>query len=167
MKNEEPPVQSLEELREQISEYYETYYAELRSRLTELAPIPLQAVPETLKGYRRIVVVLGEDGVVITHWPDGQDSFDFHISPDRTVADLVAEQCAGERILDYPPGSDFGTYEVDEPLQLVADGQVVWVAGWTRMDISSRLDIWQSTEQAREAAHENLAAHTGTRPTDA
>lgn len=164
MKHEESSVGNLEELREQISEYYLTYYAELRSRLQDLDPITLQLVPETFKGYRRIVVMLGEDGIVVTHWPDGQDSFDFHISPERTAAQLAAEQCAGERILDYPPGSDFGTHEIDEPLQLVADGRVVWVAPWTRMEISSRFDIWQSTEQARRAARENLSPYTKDRP---
>ena len=146
--------QDLELLREQITEYYETYYAELRTRLNDHAS-PL-SVPDHFKGYRRIVTELGGDGVVITHWPAGQDSFDFHISPERTVKDLAAEQCAGEQVLDYPPGSDFGFYQIAEPLQLFVDDRVVWVSEWKRMDISSRLDVWQDANLARKAVEEDL-----------
>jgi hypothetical protein len=148
--------ENLEELREQITEYYETYYAELRSQLTGHDPATFQSVPEVFKGYRRIVTELGRDGVVVTHWPSSQDSFDFHISPDRVAKDLAAEQCGGEQIIDYPPGSDFGTYEIAEPLQLVVDDVVVWVAQWTRLEITSRLDAWLSTDQARTAARKDL-----------
>jgi hypothetical protein len=70
--------------------------------------------------------------------------------------DLAAEQCGGEQIIDYPPGSDFGTYEIAEPLQLVVDDVVVWVAQWKRLEISSRFDAWLSTDQAREAARKDL-----------
>jgi hypothetical protein len=148
--------QNLEELREQITEYYETYYAELRSQLTGHNPATLQSVPDVFKGYRRIVTELGQDGVVVTHWPSSQDSFDFHISPDRMAKDLAAEHCGGEQIIDYPPGSDFGTYEIAEPLQLVVDDGVVWVAQWTRLEISSRLDAWLDIDQARTAARNDL-----------
>jgi hypothetical protein len=146
--------QDLEQLREQITEYYETYYAELRTRLSDHTS-PL-SVPDHFKGYRRIVTELGSDGVVITHWPAGQDSFDFHISPERTVQDLAAAQCAGEQILDYPPGSAFGFYQIAEPLQLVVDDRVVWVSEWKRMEISSRLDVWQDADSARKAVEEDL-----------
>jgi glutamate mutase epsilon subunit len=73
--------QDLEELREQITEYYETYYAELRGRLSDHSVGLAASVPDHLKGYRRIVTELGEDGAVISHWRAGQDHFDFHISP--------------------------------------------------------------------------------------
>jgi hypothetical protein len=151
---EELSFQDLEQLREQITEYYETYYAELRTRLSDHTP-PL-SVPDHFKGYRRIVTELGKDGLVITHWPAGQDSFDFHISPERTAKDLAAEQSAGEQILDYPPGSDFGFYQIAEPLQLVVDDQVVWVTEWQRMEISSRIDVWQDANLARKAVEEDL-----------
>jgi hypothetical protein len=148
--------QDLERLREQITEYYETYYAELRSQLTGHDPATFQFVPEVFKGYRRVVTELGRDGVVVTHWPSSRDSFDFHISPDSEAKDLAAVHCGGARIIDYPPGSDFGTYEIAEPLQLVVDDRVVWVAQWTRIEISSRLDAWLSTDQARTAARKDL-----------
>jgi hypothetical protein len=154
VRSEELSFEDLEQLREQITEYYETYYAELRTRISNYAS-PL-SLPDHLKGYRRIVTELGSDGVVITHWPAGQDSFDFHISPERTAKDLAAEQCAGEQILDYPPGSDFGFYRIAEPLQLVVDDRVVWVSGWRRMEISSRLDVWQDADLARQAVEEDL-----------
>ncbi len=165
MKLEELSDQGLEELRLQVTEYYETYYSELRSRLGdhELA-IPHGAVPDSLKGYRRIVTELGKDGMVVTHWSDASDSFDFHISPDKTAGELVAGQCGGEEILDYEPGEEFGTYQIPEPLQLVVDGEVVWTAPWKRLDVSSRLDAWEDPDGAREAARENLAAFVDDRP---
>jgi hypothetical protein len=153
---EELSFQDLERLREQITEYYETYYAELRTRLSDHSSPLSHSVPDHFKGYRRIVTELGNDGAVISHWPAGQDSFDFHISPERTAKDLAAELCAGEQVLDYPQGSDFGFYQVTEPLQLVVDDQVVWVSEWKRMDISSRFEVWQDPAGARKAVEEDL-----------
>jgi hypothetical protein len=152
--------QDLEELREQITEYYETYYAELRSRLSDHSVGLAASVPDHLKGYRRIVTELGEDGAVVSHWRAGQDHFDFHISPEKKAKDLVAELCAGEQVIDYPPGDDFGYYQISEPLQLVVDDRVVWVAEWTRLDISGRLDVWRDPEAARKAAKEDLLPYT-------
>ena len=155
---EELGFEDLEQLREQITEYYETYYAELRTRLSDYAsPLP---VPDHFKGYRRVVTELGSDGAVITHWPAGQDSFDFPLSPKRMAKDLAAEHCAGEQVLDYPTGSDFGFYQIAEPLQLVVDDRVVWVSEWKRMDISSRLDVWQDANLARKAVEEDLLPYT-------
>lgn len=152
----------LEELRSQVTEYYEAYYSELRNRMGdhELA-IPHAAVPDPLKGYRRIVTELGKDGVMVTHWPDASDSFDFHISPDQTARELVAGQCGGEEVLDYEPGEDFGTYQIPEPLQLAVEGEVVWIASWKRLDVSSHLDAWEDPDGAREAAREALAPFEG------
>jgi hypothetical protein len=160
MRLEELSFQDLEELREQITEYYETYYAELRTRLSDHSSPLSYSVPDHFKGYRRIVTELGNDGAVISHWPAGQDSFDFHISPEKAAKDLAAELCAGEQVLDYPRGSDFGFYQITEPLQLVVDDRVVWVSEWKRMDISSRFDIWQSPDEARKAVEEDLLPYT-------
>ena len=165
MRFEELDDRDLEELRVRITDYYETYYSELRSRMGdhELA-IPHGAVPDSLKGYRRIVTELGKDGMVVTHWSDASDSFDFHISPDKTAGELVAGQCGGEEILDYEPGEEFGTYQIPEPLQLVVDGEVVWTASWKRLDTSSRLDAWEDPDGARAAAREALAPFEGGEP---
>jgi hypothetical protein len=152
--------QDLEELRDQITEYYETYYAELRGRLSDHGLGLSATVPDHLKGYRRVVTELGGDGAVVSHWRAGQDHFDFHISPGKKTSDLVAELCAGERILDYEPGSDFGFYQISEPLQLIVDDRVVWVADWTRLDISGRLDVWRDPEAARKAVEEDLLPYT-------
>lgn len=150
----------LEGLKDQLTDYYQTYYAELRSQLSDWNQAALGSLPEGLAGHKRIVAVLGKDGIVVTHWPSGQDSFDFHISPEKTAQDLVAEQCGGERLLDYPPGTDFGTYEIGEPLRLVVDGQTVWTSEWTRMEIASRPDAWLSTDEAREAAVATLLPYS-------
>ena len=152
--------QDLEQLREQITEYYETYYAELRTRLSDHTSPLSVAAPDHLKGYRRVVTELGEDGAVISHWQAGQDHFDFHISPQKKVKDLVADLCAGEQVLEFPPGDDLGYYQIPEPLQLVVDDRVVWVADWTRLEISGRLDVWRDPETARSAAKEDLRPYT-------
>jgi hypothetical protein len=154
--HEEPIGQDLEKLKDEITQYYQTYYAELRSHPANNDPAIFGSIPQHLKGYRRVVTELGRDGIVVTHWPAGQDSFDFHISPDRAAKDLAAEQCGGEQVIDYPPGSDFGSYEFAEPLKLVVDGRVVWTAPWTRMEISSSLDAWRDAEAARTVAEEDL-----------
>jgi hypothetical protein len=160
MRLEQLSFQDLEELKEQITEYYETYYAELRDRISDHTLGLSISVPDHLKGYRRLVTELAEDGAVVSHWPAGQDHFDFHISPKKKTRDLVADLCAGEQVLDYPPGSDFGFYQIAEPLQLVVDDRVVWVAEWTRLDISSRLDVWRDPEAARKAVEEDLLPYT-------
>lgn len=146
----------LETLKQKITDYYQTYYQELLSRLSSYSGLNSYLVPDHLKGYRRVITQLGDDGAVVTHWHEGQDAFDFHLSPGKTVADLVAEQCGGERIIDYEPGEPFGVHELDEPLKLEMDGQTVWTSGWTRMEITDRLDIWDDPERAREAASETL-----------
>ena len=161
MRLEELSFQDLEQLREQITEFYETYYAELRTRLSDHTSPLAASVPDHFKGYRRIVTELGSDGAVVSHWPAGQDSFDFHISPEKTAKDLAAELCAGEQILDYPPGSDFGFYQISEPLQLVVDDRVVWVSEWKRMDISSKPEVWQDPDLARKAVQEDLLPYMG------
>ena len=160
MRLEQLSFQDLEELKEQITEYYETYYAELRDRISDHTLGLSISVPDHLKGYRRLVTELGEDGAVVSHWPAGQDHFDFHISPEKKTSDLVADLCAGEQVLHHPPGSDFGFYQIAEPLQLVVDDRVVWVAEWTRLDISSRLDVWRDPEAARKAVEEDLLPYT-------
>ena len=45
MNYSELTAKDLEVLREQITEYYETYYAELRSQLTVHDPATFQSVP--------------------------------------------------------------------------------------------------------------------------
>src|ERR671916_618105 len=74
MRLEQLSFQDLEELKEQITEYYETYYAELRDRLSDHTLGLSISVPDHLKGYRRLVTELGEDGAVVNHWPGGPGS---------------------------------------------------------------------------------------------
>lgn len=159
VRHDELSHQDLDRLKNEITEYYETYYAELRSRIYDHNSGLLGSVPDHLSRNRRIVIELGQDGLVVTHWLAGEDSFDFHISPKKTVQALAAEHCAGEQILDYTAESDFGVYKLTEPLKLTVGDDVVWAAEWKRMDISSRPDAWQSTDRAREEAAEDLAPY--------
>lgn len=156
MNYDELTAKDLEDLRSRITDYFETYYAEFQSGLMGLSAVQRAAIPEHLRGHKRVVTEMGSDGVVITHWPSGQPSFDFHISPESNAGDLAAGQCGGERILEYTPGEDFGAYELTEPLKLAVEDRVVWTAPWTRLDVSSRLDTWSDAGRAREAARADL-----------
>lgn len=155
MRYEDLGLEELEALRNQITDYFETYYSELRSRLSDHS-LNLSSVPEHFRGQREIITELGNDGAVITHWPAGQDSFDFHIAPESSAKELAAEQCGGTEILDYQPGEDFGFYEIPEPLKLEMNGEVVWTSEWTRMQISSRFEVWSDPDDARRAVEEDL-----------
>ncbi len=52
----------------QLAEYYDTYFSELRSQL-QRSDLFSEAVPDFLKGYKRVVSVGGWDGVVVAHFP--------------------------------------------------------------------------------------------------
>src|SRR5215212_8109787 len=49
---EELSFEDLEQLREQITEYYETYYAELRTRISDHSSPLSYSLPDHFKGYR-------------------------------------------------------------------------------------------------------------------
>jgi hypothetical protein len=108
----------LERLPDQIRRYYNVYFSELRSQLTR-PDLFYEAVPDFLKGYKRVISIGGQDGLVVVHFPieteitlsetDGnriliifpsvlnatEDVYDFITFPESPVADL-AEFISGE-----------------------------------------------------------------------
>lgn len=52
----------------QIEEFYGAYFSELRSGLAR-PDVFSEAMPEFLRGYKRVLTVGGTDGVVVAHFP--------------------------------------------------------------------------------------------------
>lgn len=52
------------------------------------------AFPAYLKGCKRVVAVLGQGGVVVSHWPAEMDAFEFHQS-DKAIGEIANEQSDG------------------------------------------------------------------------
>lgn len=152
----------LEILPAQIRRYHDVYFAELRSQLTR-PDLFSEAVPDFLKGYKRIISIGGRDGLVVAHFPieleitfsetgtgriligfpsvlDAvEDTFEFITFPGSPVSDL-ASFISGEEAI----GADISTEEhwgpgaarvFDKPTQKVDldTGQLTWQAPWTRL----------------------------------
>jgi hypothetical protein len=174
-------VSSNKELREQknrlpaqIVGYYDTYYYELRRRLQHPDLLSM-AVPEFLKGFKRVMSIGGADGVVVAHFPIDleisfsevgtgrkllsfpsvpnaeEDSYEFVQFPDIPVSNLV-ELISGEDIGigNLPEGESWSVRGFNAP-QLKADsttGEMTWQAPWTRLAIADlyHLRWWESIE---------------------
>lgn len=163
MSNEESErlIAQLERLPAQIKQYYDVYFSELRSQLAR-PDLFSEAVPDFLKGYKRVISIGGKDGVVVVHFhieaeitlsetdtdrvlirfpsvlDAVEDGYDFITFPESPVADLVKFISGGEDIGDISPDVPWGAGVAgvfNEP-QLKADadtGQITWRAPWTRL----------------------------------
>jgi Domain of unknown function (DUF4926) len=58
----------LEKLRGQVTKYSGTYLAELRNGLAR-PDLFFEAIPNYLKGYKRVISIGGRDGLVVAHFP--------------------------------------------------------------------------------------------------
>jgi hypothetical protein len=154
----------LDELRTQITSYFETYYSALRNEIAG-HPALYDSIPYYFKGSREVVANFCRDGVVIVHIPaeSGQDSSVFESVLDTRVEDVVASYTptlpSGESvtIIDYSPYEDFGTFSLTEPLRQEENGRT-YKSEWTRMDIVSwnNLGLWRDKLQARKLARNDL-----------
>jgi hypothetical protein len=154
----------LEELRTQITGYFEAYYLALRNEIAGHEAL-YDSIPHYFKGTREVVTNFCRDGVVIVHEPaqTGQDSYVFESVLDTRVEDVVARYTltlpSGESvtIIDYSPSEDFGTFSLTEPLRQEENGRT-YESEWTRMDIASwnNLGVWRDTRQARGLARNDL-----------
>jgi Domain of unknown function (DUF4926) len=152
----------LERLPDQIREYYHTYFSELRRQLSR-PDLFVEAIPDFLKGYKRVISIGGKDGVVVAHFPieleitvsetdtgsvsirfpsvlDAvEDTFEFITFPNSPVGDLVNFLSGEEGVgANLPSGVPWGGEVVgvfNEP-QVKADpvtGRLSWRAPWTRL----------------------------------
>src|SRR5215217_6726872 len=100
----------LEELRTEITSYFEVYYSALRNEIAGHDAL-YDSIPHYFKGTREVVTNFCRDGVVIVHVPaeTGQDSYVFESVLDTRVEDVIARYTptlpSGESatIIDYSP----------------------------------------------------------------
>lgn len=58
----------LEKLPSEIERYYDVYFSELKRQLKR-PDVFSEAVPDYLKGYKRVISIGGRDGLVVVHFP--------------------------------------------------------------------------------------------------
>jgi len=172
----------MEGLSTQIPEFYSAYLSELRSILARPG-VFAEAVPDWMRGYKRVVSVGGQDGLVVVHFPietevsinrdDGtsllrfpstpdadQDVFEFLQLPRESVSVLANFIGGGEDIdIDIEPNVPWGAKGFARPQQRVdmEAAELSWEAPWTRLmavDFNS-LSYFADPEQARAEARED------------
>lgn len=174
----------LQALPGQIEEFYDAYYSELRRGLAR-SDVFSEAVPEFLKGYKRVLTVGGTDGVVVAHFPveweitvsgkgsgevllkfssepdAARDTYDF-AAPFQLPARELAESLSGEEDigLGISPGVPWGVIGFSSPQQKIdaTTGELAWKAPWTRLicaDFNS-LHHWGDPKRAETEAREDL-----------
>jgi hypothetical protein len=81
----------LDELRTQITRYFEAYYSALRNEIAGHDAL-YDSIPPYFKGAREVATNFCRDGVVIVHAPaeTRQDSYVFESVLDTRVEDVVA-----------------------------------------------------------------------------
>ena len=174
----------IEDLPGHIQRFYDAYFSELREGLSR-SDLFSEAVPEFLKGYKRVLALGGEDGVVVAHFPVGlgftvsgkdsgkvllrfssepranEDVYEFAGPSDLSVRDL-AEAISGEEDigLGLSAGVPWGVIGFAAPQQKVdaTTGRLAWEAPWTRLTCAdfNSLHFWRDPEQARREAREDL-----------
>lgn len=185
MSNESYDIRAqLERLPEQIKQFYRAYFSELRAGLAR-SDVFSEAVPDYLKGYKRVLAFGGTDGIVVVHFPieleitlsgkrSGEVLLEFssepHVSEDVYQffgpADLpaweLAEGLSGEEDigLEISAGVPWGAIGFSAPQQKIdaTTGELVWQAPWTRLicaDFNS-LRYWEDPGRARAEALEDL-----------
>ena len=143
----------------QISEFYGVYFSELRDRL-EQPDVFAEAVPDHMRGRKRVVAVGGRDGLLVVHTPIEQeivftveasgktlahfpaepnaedDRYKFVTFPGESVGVLANFIGGGEEIdLDIPSDALWGVKGFSAPQQRVdaESGELAWTAPWTRL----------------------------------
>lgn len=168
----------------QIEEFYDAYFSELRRGLAR-SDVFVEAVPEFLKGYKRVLAVGCADGVVVAHFPveweitvsgkgSGEVLLKFSSEPDaaRNAYDFaapfqlpareLAESLSGEEDigLEISPGVPWGVIGFSSPQQKIdaATGELAWKAPWTRLICadSNSLHYWGDPKRAEAEALEDL-----------
>lgn len=169
----------------QITEYHDTYFFELRDQL-QRPDLFDEAVPNFLKGYKRVVSIGCGDGLVIAHFPmeleitvsktegrdivlrlpslpDAQeDHYNFVQFPGSSVEEIATLLSGGENIgLEIPSERAFwGVRGFKAPQQKIdtTTGELVWEAPWTRLAAADlyHLRYWENTERARMEVEEDI-----------
>jgi len=164
-----------------MPEFYGAYFSELRSQLERL-DVFAEAVPDWMRGYKRVVTVGVRDGVVVVHFPrelevtvtgdDGttllrfpsqpdaiDDAYDFLTVREESASALANFIGGGEDIeIDIEPDMAWGVKGYDRPQQ-IADtsgemAELSWQAPWTRIVAADLFSLvyFSDPESAREEA---------------
>jgi hypothetical protein len=155
--------EDLEQLREEVIRYFTAYYAELRTELEKRDP---ECKLDYLRGQRQLLVELGNDGVVIMHWPieGDEDTFTFNIVKDKTVRQLCDMKAlktpsgiTKKLHFDYALGEDFGHNTYLGPL-VHKEGDTYYRTSWVQLDYASlaHLDRWRDDVRAKEDVRQDL-----------
>lgn len=172
----------------QIPEFYGTYFSELRSQL-ERPEVFAEAVPEWMRGYKRVVSLAGRDGLVVVHFPieteinmhrddgtsllrfssipdAGADDYEFMVISQEPVSVLANFIGGGENIdIGIEPDTSWGVKGFARPQQRVNMGgelpELAWEAPWTRMLAVDmhHLNYFADSERARAEAREDAAIY--------
>lgn len=161
--------EDLERIREEVIRYFRAYYAEFRNEIEERDP---ERKLDYLRGRRRIVFEMGNDGALITHFvtEDDEDAFEFVLPKDkkmvRELADdmaLKSPRGATKRIhFDYSLGEDFGQNTFLGPLTHEEKDlhyrTLHYRTNWVQMDWASwvHFDRWRDANRAKEDARLDL-----------
>ncbi len=148
------------EVRDRIQLHVSAFYDELRKQMAVYQTMP-EAFPDHLKGPRRIVAVLGHDGVVVSHWAADQDTFEFH-QANKTMIEIANEQSGGGFEWDFPPGSDLGIRVAGIAMYEGTDtsGPLHWKTPWETMEVNSRVSSIQWNEElARSQARNDVLTY--------
>lgn len=174
-----------EKLLTQIPEYYRVYFSELRSQL-EKPDVFAEAVPDWMRGYKRVVAVGGRDGLVVVHFPmemevsidrddgtnllrfpseldAGDNTYEFMQFPGESVSVLANFIGGGEDIeIEIEPDVPWGVKGFSRPQQRVATSselaELAWQAPWTRLVAADfySLHYFEDPERAKAEAREDV-----------
>lgn len=122
----------LERLPGQIREYYDAYFSVIRSELAR-PDLFFEAVPEFLKGYKRVLTLGGTDGVVVVHFPIELEITISDRGSGETLLRFPSEQAATEDSYEFVAPFDLS---VGELLELISGGEDIGA------DISSGEASW-------------------------
>jgi len=153
------PEAEIAALEQRLRRFYVAYYSEIRQRMSGY-PAASDIFPYYLVGHRRIVATLTKDGLVVTHWPAEQDSFEFHVSPTQKVRDIteslavVAPSGMRGLTVTYPPDQEMDGAVQAMAMELEENG-VIYRPEWIRLDASATHALDEKLhdeEKAREDA---------------
>jgi hypothetical protein len=176
-----------ERLFTRIPEFYGAYFSELRKRL-ERPDVFAEAVPDHMKGCKRIVSIGGRDGLLVVHTPvekeivfteeasgrrlaffpadpDAEDDrYEFVTIPGESVGVLVNFIGGGEEIeLGIPSDVPWGVKGFSAPQQKIRAelGELTWTALWSRLVAVDlyHLSYFDDPQRARVEAREDAEAY--------
>ena len=170
-----------EKLLTQIPAYYSAYFSELRSQL-DRSDVFTEAVPDWMRGYKRVVTVSGRDGVVVVHFPrimeisidraDGTNLLRFSSEPnafdhsyefiaflEESVSVLANLIGGGEDIeIGIDPDVPWGVRGFSRPQQRANTSgglaELTWEAPWSRIVAADFYSLlyFEDPERARAEA---------------